>query len=119
MDKTHPYRIALKQVLEQCAKQQPTPTHGTIRTDLVCDEERDHYALVSVGWNNHRRIFAPIFYAVLQNGQIILEHDGIGYGISADLVAAGVDPTDIIWAWEQSHPPLSYAAYRREQAVTV
>ncbi|NJL04382.1 MAG: XisI protein [Chloroflexaceae bacterium] len=119
MDQTHTYRIALKQVLEQYAQHHPTPNNGAIRTDLICDPERDCYALMSVGWNEHRRIFAPIFYAMLRHGQIILEHDGLGYGISADLVAAGVAPTDIIWAWEQSDPPVSYATYLSEQAVIV
>jgi hypothetical protein len=103
MDNTRKYSEILKEVLLYYS--QFRPSHGNIRVDLIFDEERDHYALVHAGWNQGRRVHAMIFYATLHDGKVYLEHDGINYGISDDLIERGIPEADIVLTWMQEPLP--------------
>ncbi|HBE20496.1 MAG TPA: XisI protein [Cyanobacteria bacterium UBA11149] len=98
MDTTTKYREILKQLILEYAKLRPS--HGQIRIDAVCDEIRDRYALMHVGWDGSRRVRGNLLYVVIQEGKILIEYDGIGYGISSDLIARGIPESDIIFAQE-------------------
>ena len=72
----------------------------------VFDEERNHYHLMTVGWNGERRIRGSILHIDLKNDKIWIQHDGTEEGIANDLLARGVPKEDIVLAF---HSP-----YRRQ-----
>lgn len=96
MDKKD-YAQAIKNVISLYAKFRPS--HGNIRLQTVFDDTQGHYALMQVGWDRGRRVRGNLIYIVLQAGKVLIEYDGIEHGISADLVAQGVDEQDIVLAF--------------------
>lgn len=97
------YRAILKEALLYYA--QFRPSHGNIRVDVVLDEVHDRYAMMTAGWNRGAHVCNNIFYATIHAGKVYLEHDGIGYGISDDLIARGIPEEDIVLTWMQDPLP--------------
>jgi hypothetical protein len=111
MDTLTTYRDILKQALLEYA--QLRPSHGDIRPEAVIDETRNRYALMHVGWDQGRRVRGNILYVTLRDGKVHIEYDGMGYGISDDLVARGISEDDIVLAYLPGAPTL--ADYEREE----
>ena len=78
----------LKSILSQHATH--TPSHGSIVVCPVFDDLRGHYGLVDVGWDRGQPVHSLIFFARVIDGVIRLEWDGLGHGITDELIAAGV-----------------------------
>jgi hypothetical protein len=97
MDTETSYRTIIKTILRKYA--QLRPSHGNIRLDVVLDELNDRYALMQVGWDRGIRVRGNLLYLALDNGKIVVEYDGLEQGIAGELVAAGVDPDDIVLAY--------------------
>lgn len=93
-------------------------SHGKIQVCPVYDEQLGHYGLVDVGWNLGRRVHSLIFFARVIDGVIRLEWDGLGHGITDELIAAGVPESRIVHAWMESCPPEAAARPRPPRAAT-
>lgn len=76
--------------------------HPEKETEVVCDEEHDHYMLVNVGWAGKRRIRGTTLYVRLRQDKFWIEEDWLEHGIATDLLEAGVPKEDIVLAF---HPP--------------
>lgn len=93
------YRHIIKQILVRYVElinRHPKPNKETL---MVCDEERDHYILHTIGWQDKRRIWNTFVYVRLRNGKFWVEVDGLEYGIATDLLEAGVAKEDIVLAF--------------------
>ncbi|NIV00255.1 MAG: XisI protein [Phycisphaerae bacterium] len=102
MDKLGMYRNIIKQLLTKYAELiNRHPTSG-IDTELVFDEDHDHYMLINVGWSQHERVRGNTIYVRLRNGKFWIEEDWTEDGIATDLLEAGVPKEDIVLAF---HPP--------------
>jgi DUF917 family protein len=97
MDTIATYRDILKQVILKYANLRPS--HGNIRVDAILDETHDRYGIMAVGWDGKRRVHDNILYVTIQNEKIYIEYDGIGYGITPELVEKGIPENDIILAF--------------------
>lgn len=98
------YRSIIKEILRKYAdliNRNPLPDQ---ETEVVFDEERDHYMLVTVGWAGKRRVRAYTVYVRLKNGKFWIEDDGLENGIATDLLEAGVPNEDIVLAFH--HPKM-------------
>jgi len=114
MDNVTNYRNIIKQLVLRYA--QLRPSHGDIYSEAVLDETRDRYALMQTGWDRGRHIRGNLLYVKLENGKVHIEYDGIGYGISDELVMSGIPEDDIVFAYMPDAPTL--AAYNRAQSPT-
>ena len=102
MEKLATYRQAIKQALTrywELMTRRPKPYK---ETELIFDEERDHYLLVATGWHEQKRIRGTTIYIRLRHGKIYIEEDWTEDGIATDLLEAGVPREDIVLAF---HPP--------------
>ncbi len=100
MDKLHEYRQLVKKVLTHYAElvnRRPKPGK---ETEVVFDEERDHYMLISVGWSGQHRVRGTTVYVRLRNGKFWIEEDWLEHGITPDLLQAGVPKEDIVLAFQ-------------------
>ncbi|MEW5986208.1 MAG: XisI protein [Chloroflexota bacterium] len=97
MDTTTIYRDVVEQTILQYARLRPS--HGNIRLEALLDETRDRYALMEVGWDRGRRVSGDLLYVTLRDGKVFIEYDGIGYGITDDLIARGIPEEDIVLAF--------------------
>lgn len=99
MDKTKRYRQFIKEALLKYAdliNKRPRPGD---EIEVVFDEERDHYMLVSSGWSGNKRIRGTTVYVRIRDGKFWIEEDWLEYGIATDLLEAGVPKEDIVLAF--------------------
>lgn len=95
LTKTERYRQILQQVVAKHAEMVP-PTEQ-IEYVSNCDPIHDSYLLLRAGFDRVGRAHHILFHLRLKNGQVLIESDGIEYGIARDLIAAGIAPEDIIF----------------------
>lgn len=112
MDKLTQYRNVIKHLLAQYAdllQHQPMPG---VDTELVVDEEHDHYMLMNIGWWPHGRVRNPTVYVRLRNGKVWIEEDWLEEGITPELLAAGVPQEDIVLGFQppEMRPLTGFAA---------
>ncbi len=97
MDHTEKYRKTIKDVILRYAGLRPS--HGNIRLDPVFDERNDRYALMQIGWDRGRRVRGNLLYITLAKGKVYIEYDGMGYGITDDLIKSGIPEDQIVLSW--------------------
>ncbi len=88
------YRQFIIQLLMQHLS---APVNGEVMTMPVLDQERDHYQLLDIGWDEAgKRVFQPIIHIDLLDGKIWIQENAMDVDIAKDLVAEGVEPLDIV-----------------------
>ncbi len=100
MDKLTRYRHYLQQIIDEYS--QYTPSYGEVELEPSVDPTRDHYQLLSVGWNKHQRIHGSILHLDIRNEKIWIQYDGTEERVANRLVELGVRGEDIVLAF---HPP--------------
>jgi hypothetical protein len=94
------YREYIQDILEEYASHKPR--YGDIEMEIIADTNRDHYQLLSVGWNKLERIHGTLIHIDIRDGKIWIQQDGTEEGIANRLVEQGVPKSDIVLAF---HPP--------------
>lgn len=72
------------------------------KTQLIINSDQTRYLIIDEGWQGIERVHNLIFDAEIRNNKIWLHHDGLGHGITNELVAAGIAKDCIVLAF---HPP--------------
>jgi hypothetical protein len=92
--KSRRYRQLIIQLLMQHLS---APVNGEVMTMPILDQERDHYQLLDIGWDEAgKRVFQPIIHIDLLDGKIWIQENAMDVDIAKDLVAEGVEPLDIV-----------------------
>ncbi len=105
MDKLTKYRTLIKKLLNDYLELiNRTPIPEGIETEVIFDEERDHYMLLNVGWSRRKRFRGTTLYLRLRDDKIWVEEDWLEDGIVKDLLTAGVPKEDIVLAFH--HPDI-------------
>lgn len=106
MDQIAKYKQAVRKVVEYIAS--ISPSDEEVETQLIIDEERGHYLLYSVGWENgdYREYGAFAHIDVKPTGKVYIQHDGTDLEIALLLNEAGIPKSDIVLAFK--------APYRRK-----
>jgi hypothetical protein len=100
MDKLTRYRSLIKEILRKYAELINTNPQPGRETELIFDEKRDHYMLVHNGWSGTKRFRGTTVYVRIRNEKFWIEEDWLEYGITPDLLEAGVPKEDIILAFQ-------------------
>jgi GNAT superfamily N-acetyltransferase len=104
MEKIAAYRQAIKQIFThyvEILNRRPTPNEETF---VVFDEERDHYFIQTIGWDDTRRIWNTPAYVRIHHAKIWIEVDWLEQGIATDLLEMGIPKEDIVLAFH--HPSM-------------
>lgn len=101
MDKLSRYRQFVQQIIDEYS--QYKPSYGDVEVEAIVDTTRDHYQLLSVGWNKHQRIHGSILHLDIRNEKIWVQYDGTEEGIANRLVELGVPKTDIVLAFHPTY----------------
>ena len=110
MDTLDTYRQFIQEILTYHS--QFKSAYGDIETFPIFDTVRDHYQVVSVGWENRRRFYGCLIHIDIKDDKIWIQHDGTEVGVADELVKLGVPKKTIVMGF---HPP--YARYLTEFAV--
>lgn len=74
-------------------------SYGEIERQLVFDRERDHYLLLSVGWDKSR-VHGCVIHIDLIDDKFWIQRDGTETGVAFDLEAAGIPKDRIVLAFK-------------------
>jgi hypothetical protein len=94
MDRVNGYREVIRRVLKLYASWKPA--NGSIESEVVEDATRDHFELLNIGWEGHRRIHYTVLHLDIIGGKIWVQHDATDRPVVEELVAAGVPKSDIV-----------------------
>jgi XisI protein len=102
------YRSIIEQVLTDYSKY--PYAYGQIERRLVFDRTRDHYLLMSVGWDK-QRVHGSLIHIDLIDGKCWIQRDGTETGIAHELEDAGVPKNRIVLAFRPPdiRPQTGYA----------
>jgi hypothetical protein len=100
MDTIETYRKIVRHVLAAYAA---IPyAYGDIHTGVVCDRDADRYLLMTVGWDQDKRVHGCLVHIDIIDGKVWIQRDGTEQGIATELVTAGIPKDAIVLAF---HPP--------------
>ena len=95
MDQLTDYRTKIKELLTKylflCK-----PSYGDVEVEKIFDTENDHYQIISIGWNNQKRIYNPIMHLDLKNDKIWIQENTTEIDIALELIEMGVPKQDIV-----------------------
>ncbi|MGI0492326.1 XisI protein [Alkalinema pantanalense CENA528] len=111
MDKLTIYRQHIKSLLSQYVDGDKSQDH--FESQLILDEERDHYLWLDVGWDGSKRIYHPIMHFDIKNGKIWLQENMTDLDPAEALVELGVRREDIVLGLQPSYKR-PYTAYGRD-----
>ena len=94
MGRVDEYRRVIREILNRHA--QIKYGHGEIERVAIGDVEQDSYLLLSVGWDNGRRVHSVVFHLRIRDGKIWVEDDWTEYGVAGELVDAGIAKEEIV-----------------------
>ncbi len=112
MEKVNQYRQILKDVLTNYTLDKSGyPQPNDVETQLLFDNQNDHYQVLRVGWRNRTQVFLVIFHFDIKDGKIWLQQNVSDYDIVGDLEAQGIPKSDIVLAFHspQMRPFTGYA----------
>lgn len=99
MDKLENYRNVIERILNEYAA---IPfAYGEIDSEAVFDRAKDRYLLMTVGWENERRVHSCLVHVDIIDGKFWIQRDGTEDSIAAELENAGVSKSDIVLAFHE------------------
>jgi len=88
------YREIIEKVLNEYTK---IPyAYGEIQCEAVFDRKNDRFLLVSVGWDNGKRVYISLVHIDITNGKVWIQRDGTEHGVAKELVQAGIPKDQIV-----------------------
>jgi hypothetical protein len=76
MERLEQYRQAIQTLLLDYAQ----PTDDTeLETQVICDRDRDHYQLVSLGWQGHRRFYSCLMHLDIKDQKIWIQRTEVPF----------------------------------------
>ena len=94
MDTLDTYRQIIQNLLTEYVRLQYA--YGEIQNETIFDRETDRYLVMSIGWQDIRRIHGCLIHIDIIDDKVWIQRDGTEYGIADELVAAGIPKDHIV-----------------------
>lgn len=94
MDKLYSYRQSIKTLLSRYNSWEKS--HENWESQLIFDEQRDHYLWLDLGWDGSKRIYHSVMHLDIKQGKIWLQENTTDINPAEDLIELGVLREDII-----------------------
>ncbi len=100
MDTLESYRHIIQSLLTAYAA---IPiANGQIDCYTVFDPKQDHYMVMNVGWDGHRRVYGCVLHLDIKEGKIWIEQNMTEMRVAQELVEQGIPKDDIILGFQVS-----------------
>jgi hypothetical protein len=101
MDTLNKYRHIIIDILTGYADAGPINTSpgAELEEQLLIDTERDHYQILTLGWDESRRVYYPVFHIDIKNGKVWVQEDATDYDIVGEMEKRGIPKSDIVLAF--------------------
>ena len=109
MDILESYRQVIQSLLTDYAA---IPiANGLIDCYTVFDTKQDHYQVMNVGWDGHRRVYGCVLHLDIKDGKIWIEQNMTEMRVAQELVERGVRKEDIVLGFQapEMRPYTGYA----------
>ena len=95
------YRDIVVSLLESYATMpSSTSVNNEVEEQLILDTQRDHYQILTIGWENGRRVYYPVFHIDIRDGKIWVQEDATDFDLVGELERRGVAKNDIVLAFQ-------------------
>jgi XisI protein len=94
MDTLESYRHIVQHVLTEYTK--VSYAYGHIEFATIFDRASDRYALMTLGWEDDKRVHGCLLHIDIIDGKLWIQRDGTEQGIADDLVQAGIAKDRIV-----------------------
>ena len=74
--------------------------NGKIDCYTVFDPKQDHYMVMNVGWDGHRRVYGCVLHLDIKEGKIWVEQNMTEMRVAQELVEQGVSKDDIVLGFQ-------------------
>ncbi|MFK8182228.1 MAG: XisI protein [Phormidesmis sp.] len=104
------YRDTIRTLLSDYAA---TPiSNGEIDCYTVFDESREHYQVMNVGWDGHRRVHGCVLHLAIKDGKVWVEQNMTEKRIAQELTEKGIAKDDIVLGFQspEMRPYTEYAS---------
>jgi hypothetical protein len=101
MDKITTYQQIILALLEEYSAI-PNAYPTELRDQIVADTVRNHFQLVSLGWEGARFVYEVVFHLDIVNGKIWIQQNNSEADLAAELVERGVSKSDIVVGFQPS-----------------
>ncbi len=111
MDKIKLYQKLIVNLLEKHAAVLPYNMQN-VENQVIADKERNHFQLVTLGWDGKRYVHSVVFhFDIKPNGKIWLQANWTDTDVAAELEDLGVPKSDIVLGFqpEYARPYSGYA----------
>ncbi len=104
MDRLKSYQQIVKAILTQYAGHKDhfieDENVEESETQIVFDDQRNHYFLLDIGWSHMDRIHVCLLHLDIKDGKIWIQKDYVEAGIAEDLIEHGVPKEDIVLGFQ-------------------
>ncbi|MGK7877365.1 MAG: XisI protein [Xenococcaceae cyanobacterium] len=98
MDILDSYRLIIQSLLTDYAA---IPiANGLIDCYTVFDTKQDHYQVMNVGWDGHRRVYGCVLHLDIKGGKVWVEQNMTEMRVAQELVERGVSKEDIVLGFQ-------------------
>lgn len=101
MDRTSELEQAAREVCE--AWLNFLKPKGQIRAELIVDENKKRFVLMTEIWYGLRRSYGPMLDVGVEGNKIWIHADNTEEGIPDELLAKGVKPHEIVLGWQPEY----------------
>ena len=98
MDTLATYRDVIQTLLSDYAAH--PISNGEIDCYTVFDTQQDHYQVMNVGWDGHRRVYGCVLHLDVKDGKIWVEQNMTEMRVAHELVECGVKKEDIVLGFQ-------------------
>ncbi len=102
MGKLKQYKAAILSIIEEHARNKPVNLED-VDNQIITDEERGHYQLVSLGWEGRAFSYAVIYhFDIKPDGKVWIQANNTDIDVAEELMQKGVAREDIVVGFQ--HP---------------
>lgn len=95
MDQIVKYQQIILELLEEYSAIPPSYPTG-LRDELVADTVRNHFQLISLGWEGHRFVYEVVFHLDIIEGKIWIQQNNTEANLAEELVERGIPKSDVV-----------------------
>ena len=99
MDSMKNYRRIIEKVLENHT--QISYANGEIENEIIFDQANDRYLVMSVGWDDVKRIHGCLLHIDIIGDKVWIQRDGTEDGTAYELEQAGIPKDRIVLGFHE------------------
>ncbi|PAX56951.1 XisI protein [Brunnivagina elsteri] len=74
--------------------------NGLIDCYTVFDTQQDHYQVMNVGWDGHRRVYGCVLHLDIKKGKVWVEQNMTEMRVAQELVEQGIPKENIVLGFQ-------------------